>query len=89
MPRCGDRKRLEVHHLNYDRLGCEHLTDVEVVCEVFHGPADMRGSRAPCSRPGEAVGQCIRSFMTKKHGEDYEDDYDSRQEFQEWLEGQY
>ena len=31
--RCGQRaQRLELHHLNYDRLGRERPTDVELLC---------------------------------------------------------
>lgn len=39
--RCGrgqrDDVRLEVHHLTYDRLGCEQPEDLEALCDDCHG----------------------------------------------------
>lgn len=35
--RCPARKRLEVHHRTYDRLGCELPADLEVLCADCHG----------------------------------------------------
>lgn len=34
--RCGERQRLEVHHLTYDRLGAEHPNDLMVLCRPCH-----------------------------------------------------
>lgn len=34
---CGDNDQvLHVHHLNYDRLGCERDEDLAVLCEKCH-----------------------------------------------------
>ena len=33
---CGSNLNLQVHHNNYDRLGCELLSDVVVLCEPCH-----------------------------------------------------
>lgn len=34
--RCGSRKSLEVHHLNYDRVGKERLGDLVTLCYRCH-----------------------------------------------------
>lgn len=34
--KCGTLKHLQVHHLTYERRGCELLSDVIVVCEKCH-----------------------------------------------------
>ncbi len=33
---CGSRESLRVHHLTYERLGCERDTDLLVVCRHCH-----------------------------------------------------
>ena len=37
---CGERDGLEVHHLNYDRLGHELPADLQVVCHGCHWIAE-------------------------------------------------
>lgn len=38
--KCGDTKRLEVHHLTYDRFGGnERMTDLQVLCHPCHEAA--------------------------------------------------
>ena len=37
---CGERDGLQVHHLNYDRLGHELPGDLKVVCQGCHWIAD-------------------------------------------------
>lgn len=34
---CGVDRELEVHHLTYDRLGNEVLSDLRVLCRPCHG----------------------------------------------------
>lgn len=34
--RCGDNRRLEVHHISYERLGREEMVDLEVLCNSCH-----------------------------------------------------
>jgi hypothetical protein len=34
--RCGSRRELQVHHLSYERIGCEADEDLEVVCRGCH-----------------------------------------------------
>jgi len=37
---CGERNRLEVHHLTYERLGRERPNDLRVLCDSCHEEAD-------------------------------------------------
>ena len=39
--RCGERIGLQVHHLNYDRLGDERTDDLIVLCRACHWVADV------------------------------------------------
>lgn len=34
--RCGSLTSLQVHHKTYERLGCERIEDLEVLCETCH-----------------------------------------------------
>jgi 5-methylcytosine-specific restriction endonuclease McrA len=34
---CGGKSYLQVHHLTYERLGREKMTDLEVLCRFCHG----------------------------------------------------
>jgi 5-methylcytosine-specific restriction endonuclease McrA len=34
--KCGATERLEVHHKTYERLGCELMADLEILCEKCH-----------------------------------------------------
>ena len=33
---CGRTEHIEVHHKNYDRLGCEQINDLEILCSDCH-----------------------------------------------------
>jgi hypothetical protein len=37
---CGENNRLEVHHLNYERLGDEDTKDLVILCKSHHWMAD-------------------------------------------------
>jgi 5-methylcytosine-specific restriction endonuclease McrA len=39
--RCGERNNLEVHHLNYKRLGNEDPSDLIVLCQSCHWAANV------------------------------------------------
>jgi 5-methylcytosine-specific restriction endonuclease McrA len=43
--KCGKETPLEVHHLNYDRLYREKLTDLQAVCKDCHPKADSERKR--------------------------------------------
>lgn len=36
--RCGSRKRLHVHHVTYERLGWERMSDLQIICHKCHRP---------------------------------------------------
>ena len=33
---CGFRKYLQGHHVTYERLGCERIGDIRIVCRACH-----------------------------------------------------
>ena len=39
---CGEREGLQVHHLNYERLGREADSDLIVLCKSCHWIADIK-----------------------------------------------
>ena len=38
---CGSKKKLQVHHKNYDCLGDEEVDDVEVLCKDCHEDKEL------------------------------------------------
>jgi 5-methylcytosine-specific restriction enzyme A len=49
--RCGSRRRLEVDHLTYIRLGHERLEDCQTVCHACHGRITRQRRRTRGSGP--------------------------------------
>jgi len=45
---CGERGRLSVHHLTYERLGCEYSDDLIVLCKPCHWVADEMRKNPDC-----------------------------------------
>ena len=88
--RCGmPKKPLHTHHLHYETLGNEKLTDVEVVCRDCHPEADEERAKASAIRADDRqFHNGYETYMRKKYGEGFEDDYASRQEFYEWRQSQ-
>ncbi|MEY2907188.1 MAG: hypothetical protein RLZZ408_1659 [Verrucomicrobiota bacterium] len=89
--RCGGKtRRLEVHHLTYERFGRELLTDLQGLCEPCHKIADEERKRFTRRRywsMGEAEDRAEISWCEQKFGEDpgcWPDDAAER--FQEWRE---
>lgn len=74
---------LEVHHLNYERLGHEKLTDLVVLCKTHHLKADQKRHLQMEIRFKEKTHSKAReTFTEKKYGYDYPNaDY----EFSVWL----
>jgi len=33
---CGSRKRLNIHHMTYDNIGCEDMHDLQLLCQMCH-----------------------------------------------------
>lgn len=80
---------VEVHHLNYDRLGKELFSDLEVLCKPCHDKADKeRAISNQVDHEDNRREAAYKTYMEKKYGEDwYEDDsFETREEFDEWLE---
>jgi 5-methylcytosine-specific restriction endonuclease McrA len=74
-----DNRVLHVHHLHYDTLWEEGLEDLRVLCEHCHEGADGARRRT----------KAVQTFMVKKHGDDWEDDFDwddAEEAFDAWLE---
>jgi len=84
--RCGSDVELEVHHLNYERLGREDLSDLLAVCKRCHLREDeLRIEQTESDR----YRRSINSFGTRKYGEEWNSWKDPeivREEFHDWLE---
>ena len=72
--RCGERTRLQVHHLNYKRLGNERSSDLIVLCTACHWVADSerRGDqeiRKKYSKPREVPAKILEPIkkITRKY----------------------
>jgi len=75
---CGSTGYLECHHLNYDRLGSELLSDLRILCHNCHKLADEI-RRLETAR---------NTFMVKKYGPDWLDRWtldEATREFEQWL----
>lgn len=76
---CGATRSLEVHHLNYDRLGRERPSDLKVLCVKCHPGADAERETA----------QGTETFAQKKYGDDWHDRVSEEavaDEFDAWRE---
>jgi 5-methylcytosine-specific restriction endonuclease McrA len=40
--RCGSKKYLHIHHVTYQRLGYERMSDLQVICRACHRPGSGR-----------------------------------------------
>lgn len=84
--RCGTKTQtLDVHHLTYERLGCERDEDLLVVCRPCHEKEDALRRRKKADR---MWGRRLDGWATKRYGEDW-DYYHAPEEveeaFEEWL----
>lgn len=80
---------VEVHHLTYERLGHELLSDLEVLCKPCHEKADKeRAVVNQASNEDRRLDAAYETYMGKKYGDDWSDDDSSetREEFEEWRE---
>lgn len=86
--RSGEAYILQVHHLNYDRLGCELPTDLKVVCIDCHEKEDEeRRVRTHFARSSAR----LDGWASKVYGEDwhvYMDEQAVAEEFEDWLDRQ-
>jgi hypothetical protein len=87
---------LETHHLNYDRFGCERMSDLRVLCKPCHDAADEVREAEVMHRQAQAWDDACEAgdnrryatYMTKKYGEHYEciEEDHHREEFETWRE---
>jgi hypothetical protein len=86
---CGQGSTtLEVHHLTYERFGCERMSDLVVLCKPCHEKADKKRVAEQRAK-GEMTRyeNAYHSYMTKKHGEHYafSETLADREDFEDWL----
>ncbi|HWG88237.1 MAG TPA: hypothetical protein VN679_10690 [Candidatus Acidoferrales bacterium] len=64
---------LDVHHLNYDRLGNERPSDLQVLCHAeCHPIADaLRAERVNSHRKQRNSDAASHTFLSKKYGDNY------------------
>jgi hypothetical protein len=77
---------LEIHHLNYDRLGCELPSDLKIVCKACHAEEDQkRNADVAQRRESRRESAGFETWMRKSTGQgsEYANECDY-EEFQEW-----
>ena len=89
--RCGERtRRLEVHHLTYERFGRELLADLQALCKPCHDIADAERKRWTRNRwwsMGDADDKAEIAWCEKVFGDDPREWPDAAAEqFQTWRE---
>lgn len=89
--RCGKKRdALQLHHLTYERLGCELDTDLKVVCVACHEIEDSERERSVANNRFDAYyDRCLDSWASKKYGEHWEDRHDVdliEERFERWAE---
>ena len=82
--RCREAIAYEVHHVTYERLGHERLSDLEALCPNCHQLADRERVVATSRRVWNAR---LNGWASKVYGDDWESlDVDRIQdEFEDWL----
>ena len=91
--KCGHGSaRLEVHHINYERLGDERLSDLMLLCPDCHAAEDKKREKASKEKSAAALRAAhrdarYRGYMKARFGEYWEDHEteDIADEFDEWL----
>jgi 5-methylcytosine-specific restriction endonuclease McrA len=77
--RCGSVDRLTLHHMTYDRLGCELDVDLRLLCVRCHKIADVhRANRARFEK-------ALETYTFKKYGHRVAP-VEVEDEFRAWLE---
>jgi hypothetical protein len=79
---------LQVHHLNYDRLGFERDEDLQVLCLDCHEEADAERKREVAAQQAAALWNArVNGWATKKYGEDWEEYMDPIEVEEEFYNG--
>lgn len=85
--KCGVKgASLQVHHLNYDRLGRERKEDLQVLCGPCHRAAD---SRRRVETETNTWQRRVDGYARKKYGDDWADFIDPEgveDELREYIE---
>ena len=78
---------LDVHHLNYDRLGRERPSDLQVLCRAkCHPIADAQRSEQVIVRREQRQYDAARdTFLFKKYGDASFADEGMYEEFERWI----
>jgi 5-methylcytosine-specific restriction endonuclease McrA len=77
---------LEVHHKNYERLGNERMSDLEVLCMPCHNNADrQRVERREDRLEQRKYDRALETYVASKYGGDLIDVSGVEEEFQDWL----
>jgi hypothetical protein len=81
-------EELEVHHLTYERLGCERPSDLRVLCRTkCHPIADTtRAQQTQIRRETRQYKSAQDTFLSKKYGDNYQSfaDEGMYEEFDNW-----
>ncbi|HXE67478.1 MAG TPA: HNH endonuclease [Rhodanobacteraceae bacterium] len=79
---------LDVHHLNYERLGHERPSDLQVLCSnKCHPMADaLRSERVAIRREQRQSTTACDTYLSKKYGDNYAAfaDEGMYEEFERW-----
>jgi 5-methylcytosine-specific restriction endonuclease McrA len=92
--RCGCGGALELHHKDYQNLGRELISDLELVCHGCHLIADEERAAEGRERSAAALEAArydagLDTYATKKYGEEWDycrDPDEVAREFDDWLE---
>jgi len=95
---CGKMKlpsKLYIHHLTYDRLGYERMSDLMVLCEGCHPRFDEIRAREAAAENGAKHWKArLDGWASKVYGEDWgrrDDTAEIEERFEDWLDrrGEY
>lgn len=70
--RCGSTKQIDAHHKNYDRLGYERDSDIEIVCRACHARADKERAEHSAKRNYQ---NRLDAWASKVYGLDWKRKY--------------
>jgi 5-methylcytosine-specific restriction endonuclease McrA len=84
-PGCG-LVRLQLHHITYVRLGSERDEDVQLVCGICHGSADLERAQTSKARASHALYEARFSGWCERRGLE-PDAPGMSEEFDSWLDG--
>lgn len=84
-------KKLEVHHITYERLGNERASDLQVLCQECHKEEDAKRAAAGRVKSYNALWDArFNGWASKVYGEDWQETHNQiidqlYQEFTDWV----